>query len=61
MGYKQKCVLSLFAPWKEIVGNVMLDVDEMVEGNHAHPRLRMNDFYNLFKCAAQGCGRRAAR
>jgi hypothetical protein len=53
LGYIQnpydKCLFSLFTDHEYIEGNVMLDVDDLVEGGSPEHRRRMNMFYTKYK------------
>ena len=53
LGYIQnpydKCLFSLFTDNEYIEGNVMLDVDDLVEGGSPEHRRRVNMFYTKYK------------
>lgn len=43
-----KCIYSLSGPAEEIAGNVMLDIDGLVERGDVDDRAHTNEFYKLF-------------
>lgn len=57
MGYVQnpydRCIYSLHGDHDMVIGNAVLDVDDLVEGGTGGHRKRMDRFYKNYKCGKQ--------